>query len=174
MEMTNEVESMKHDKVGFLLTFIVLLGFWLLLSKFFDPVHVSLGIICSALVAFYSHDLLIEHSENILSRAGTIIRFIRYVFWIIRQIILANIDVARIVLNPKLPISPQIIKFDSKLRSSPALTTLANSITLTPGTLTVDIIDGEYYVHCLAVKHGDKLLEGTLERNVRKVFKEGI
>jgi multicomponent Na+:H+ antiporter subunit E len=77
----------------------------------------------------------------------------------------------RIVLDPKLPISPQIIKFKSDLPHDVALTTLANSITLTPGTLTVDIDENKtYYIHCLTKKHGDQLLKGDMQARVAAVY----
>lgn len=165
----------KKDIVGIFLTFIVLFGFWVFLSGLLDPMHLSMGIICSILVAFYSHDLLIRGSDSIIDRARTIIRFIIFGFWLLYQIFIANIDVARRVLDPKMPISPGIIKFSSRLKSDVALTTLANSITLTPGTLTMDIVGGDYYVHCLATELGEDLMKegGDFERRVEHVFGEG-
>ncbi|MCD5409334.1 MAG: Na+/H+ antiporter subunit E [Methanocellales archaeon] len=159
--------------VGIFLTFIVLFSFWIFLSGLLDAMHLSMGIICSILVALYSHDLLIRGSDSIIGRAGILTRFIKYGFWLLFQIFIANIDVARRVLDPKMPISPGIIKFSSRLKSDVALTTLANSITLTPGTMTMDIIDGDYYVHCLATEHGENLLKGDFEKHMEHVFGEG-
>lgn len=159
--------------VGIFLTFIVLFGFWVFLSGRLDVMHLSLGIICSFIVALYSHDLFIRGSGSIIGRAGILIRFIKYGFWLIYQIFIANIDVARRVLDPKMPISPGIIKFSSRLKSDIALTTLATSITLTPGTLTMDIIDGDYYIHCLATEYGEGLLKGDFEKHMEHVFGEG-
>lgn len=166
----------KKDIVGIFLTFIVLFGFWIFLSGLLDAMHLSMGIICSILVALYSHDLLIRGSHSIIGRVGISLRFIKYGFWLLSQIFMANIDVARRVLDPKLPISPGIIKFSSRLKSDVALTTLANSITLTPGTLTMDIIGEDYYIHCLATEHGENLLKGDFEdfeEHVEHVFGEG-
>jgi len=159
--------------VGIFLTFIVLFGFWVSLSGLFDVIHLSIGIICSILVALYSHDLLIRGSDSIIDRAGTLIRFIKYGFWLLFQIFMANIDVACRVLDPKMPISPGIIKFGSRLKSDVALTTLATSITLTPGTLVIDIVGEDYYVHCLATELGESLLKGDFERRMEHVFEEG-
>ncbi len=161
------------DIVGIFLTFIVLFGFWVFLSGLLDVMHLSMGIICSILVALYSHDLFIRGNDSIIDRAGTLIRFIKYSFWLLFQIFMSNIDVARRVLDPKMPISPGIIKFSSRLKSDVALTTLASSITLTPGTLTMDIVGEDYYVHCLATEHGENLLEGDFERRMEHVFGEG-
>jgi multicomponent Na+:H+ antiporter subunit E len=92
----------------------------------------------------------------------TAIRFMLYVPWLVYQIILANLDVAKRVLHPSMPIDPIVISFPSKLKSDLSMTTLGNSITLTPGTITVDIDeDGTFYVHCLAKEHAEPLLEKT-------------
>ena len=148
--------------------------FWLVLSTFFDPVHISLGVLSALIVTYWSHDLftLSQNSEETLKALKTTARFLPYSFWLLLQIIKANIDVVRIVLSPKLPISPQIIKFKSDLPNEVALTVLANSITLTPGTLTVDIDEEKnYYVHCLAKRHGESLLKGDMRAKVEGIFR---
>lgn len=161
---------MKLDKKSFLVVFSVLFIFWLLLSTIFDMPHVILGIICSAFLAYFYGDLLASRGARVLLGAKVLIKFIAYGFWLVVQIFLANIDVARRVLDPKLPISPRIIKYESKLSGDIARTAMANSITLTPGTLTVDVLNGDYYVHCLAEVHADRLKKGTLREKVLRVF----
>lgn len=152
-------------------TFILLYLFWLLLSGHYDLFHLSLGIVCCSLVAFLSHDLLFENgiSKNIVI---IIKRFISYLPWLIYQIILANFHVAYLVLSPKMPIDPKIIRFKTKLKSDIAKVTLANSITLTPGTITMDIIDGEFYVHAISEKMASDLLTGEMERKVAYIYLE--
>jgi len=154
------------------ISFLILFGFWILLSGRLDAMHLGLGLVCSLLVALSSHDLLITSYEGIFSRLGVFIRFIPYLGWLVWQIIIANINVARIVLNPRMPLSPGIIKLSSYLKSDMALTTLANSITLTPGTMTVDVVGIDFYVHCLAVEDEEKLLdeERKFERHVERLF----
>ncbi len=163
----------KENIASFSLTFAILFVLWAVLSTFFDIVHLSLGAICSLLVAYISYDLLIKPkgTKHVLIVLKTAAGFFLYFFWLTIQILKANIDVVMIILNPKLPISPEIIKFDSKLPNDVALTTLANSITLTPGTLTLDIDEKKkYYVHCLAKRHGDALLKGKMQSLVARVF----
>lgn len=152
-------------------TFILLYLFWLLLSGYYDLFHLSLGILCCSLVAFLSHDLLFENgiSKNIVI---IIKRFISYLPWLIYQIVLANFHVAYLVLSPKMPIDPKIIRFKTKLKSDIAKVTLANSITLTPGTITMDIIDGEFYVHAISEKVASDLLTGEMERRVAYIYLE--
>ena len=83
----------------------------------------------------------------------------------------------RRVVDPKMPILPGIIKFKSNLKSDVAQTTLATSITLTPGTLVVDVVGNDFYIHCLAIEDEEKILddEREFERQVERLFgvKEG-
>ncbi|MCL0056159.1 Na+/H+ antiporter subunit E [Dehalococcoidia bacterium] len=153
---------------GFWLTFILLFGFWLLLSGQMDIMHLGLGLVCSLLVALFSHDLLIKEG----TRLTIFMRFIPFLGWLVLQIIIANINVARRVIDPKMPILPGIIKFRSNLKSDVAQTTLANSITLTPGTMTVDVVGGDFYIHCLAIEDEEKILdiERKFERQVERLF----
>jgi multicomponent Na+:H+ antiporter subunit E len=152
----------------FWLTFVLLFGFWLLLSGRLDMLHLGFGLACSFLVALVSHDLLMKSSRGSLSRLRALIRLIPFLGWLVYQIILANIQVARIVINPKMPIRPGIVRFRSRLTGDVAQTTLANSITLTPGTMTLDIVGSDYYIHCLAIKDEEKILEDErgFERHV--------
>jgi multicomponent Na+:H+ antiporter subunit E len=71
-----------------------------------------------------------------------------------------------------MPINPGIVEFKTKLKSGLAMTTLANSITLTPGTITIDIRDGKYYVHALTKKVTDDLLSGEMENRVASIYDE--
>jgi multicomponent Na+:H+ antiporter subunit E len=153
-----------------LAVFAILFGFWLLLSGHYDLFHLSLGLICSLLVAFVSDDLLIENISG-SNRIVKTRRFLTYVPWLIYQIVLANLHVAYLVVNPK-AIDPRIVRFKTRLKSEFSMVTLGNSITLTPGTITMDIVDGEFYVHALSKKVADDLLGGEMERRVAHVFLE--
>jgi multicomponent Na+:H+ antiporter subunit E len=99
-------------------------------------------------------------------------RFMSYLPWLFYQILLANLHVARMVLHPRMPINPGIVEFKTKLKSGLSMTTLANSITLTPGTITIDIRDGKYYVHALTKKVTDDLLSGEMENRVASIYDE--
>ncbi|OHD65609.1 MAG: hypothetical protein A2176_13255 [Spirochaetes bacterium RBG_13_51_14] len=152
-------------------TFVILFGFWVVLSGKFDLFHLTLGFICSLVISMLTHNLLFANV-----RVGdiklTIIRFVRYLPWLIYQIFVSNFYVAYLVLSPKMPINPQIIRFKTKLESDISWVVLANSITLTPGTITMDIKDGEFYVHALAKKVADDLNAGEMEDRVAHIFME--
>ena len=162
----------RFHPAAFVATFSILLVLWLVLSGHYDAFHISLGLICCALVAYLSHDLLFPQFG--WGRSFEVFfRFLGYLPWLFYQIILANLHVAKMVLHPRMPIDPAIIEFETKLHSGLAQTTLGNSITLTPGTITVDIREGKYYVHALTKKVAHDLLSGEMENRVASIYGEG-
>jgi len=158
---------------GFFITFGVMCLFWIVLSGLFGAFHLIAGVISSALVACLSHDLLVEGKSD-----KTLLKFWRllcYIPWELWQIVLANIDVACRVLHPKMPIDPCVFEFETSLRGDWALTTLANSITLTPGTITINVEPerGKFQVHAIAKESADALLvDQTMQRKVAHIFME--
>jgi len=156
----------------YIATFLILFLNWLIWSGMFDAFHLSLGVISCALVTFISHDLLFKEGfsyRNIVEA----VRFIKYIPWLLYQIVLSNIHVAYLVLHPKMPIEPFMITVETKLKKDISLVTYANSITLTPGTITADIVDRKYYVvHCISKKVADDLFTGDMEKRVAHIFEE--
>ncbi len=156
---------------NFIATFILLYAFWLILSGKYDFFHLATGILCSMLTAFFSHDLLFANIR--LGDARVIAkRFLLYIPWLIFQIISSNIHVAAVVLSRKKTIAPRIVKFKTKLESDISWITLANSITLTPGTITMDIRDGEFIIHALNDKVAEDLDAGEMEDRIAHVYME--
>ena len=164
----------QEEKSGFknlIMTFVMLFGFWVLLSGKYDLFHLALGVGCSLLIAYLTHDLLFANVR--IGNARVIaMRFFAYIPWLLYQIITSNIYVASVVLGPKQRVKPQIIRFKTKLESDISWVTLANSITLTPGTITMDIKDGEFFVHALDKKVADDLHAGEMEDRVAHVYME--
>jgi len=158
---------------GLLVTFGIMFLFWILLSGMFDAFHLISGILSCAIVALLSHDLLVKSkSDKMLLKS---FRLLLYVPWELWQIVLANIDVAYRVLHPKMPIDPLIIEFETSLRGDFALVTLANSITLTPGTITILVEPerGKFWVHAIAKEPADALLvDQTMQKKVADVYME--
>ncbi|HUV51276.1 MAG TPA: Na+/H+ antiporter subunit E [Anaerolineae bacterium] len=161
----------KAEATRFIATFIIMFGFWLLLSGKYDLFHISIGVLCCGLVSHVSHGLLFANP-----RAGDmrviVKRFIVYIPWLMYQIVLSNLHVARLALWPKRLIDPKIIEFKSKLESDISMVTLANSITLTPGTITVDVKDGVFYVHAVSKKVAEDLMTGEMEDRIAHIFME--
>ena len=156
----------------YLVTFFLLFINWIVWSGMLDAFHLSLGVISCALVTFTTHDLLFKEEKVSGKLLREAMRFILYVPWLIYQIIMANLHVAYLTLSPKMPIDPQLVRFKSGLKKEISLVTLGNSITLTPGTITADIVDGEFYVHALSKKTADELLTGDMEQRVARIFEE--
>ena len=148
--------------------FLLLFAFWLILSGHYDLFHLSFGVVCAGLVTGLSSDLLsLGGRETGLS----IWRFVAYLPWLLYQVVLANFHVVHLILWPT-RIRPQIVRFRTGLRSELARTTLGNSITLTPGTVTMDVTGDEFVVHAVSDKAAQDLLGGEMERRVAKVFRE--
>ena len=156
--------------MGFLFTFIILLAFWLLLSGEFTVIILASAVIYCALIAWLSNDLLFEKGVNAGSLVRKTIKTLLYFPWLIKEIVLANINVAKRTLSPSMPIDPCIIKFKTNLKTDIGITTLSNSITLTPGTVTLSANkEGEYIVHALSREFADDLLSGEMQRRVQAI-----
>lgn len=149
----------RRDKTfSFIFTFITMYFFWILNSGVIELFYLSLGAISALFVSYLFHEKFTMIKELHLA-FRSFMRFIGYMPWIIKEIALASWDVAKRVLDPRMPIDPIIISFQSTLKSQLAMTTLANSITLTPGTITIDVEqDGTFYVHSLAKEPAESLL----------------
>jgi multicomponent Na+:H+ antiporter subunit E len=164
---------MREKSTAVLLTFCLMAAFWALLSGIFDAFHLIAGLVCCALVSILSHDLLVK-GENQRTFIKSL-RLAKYVPWELWQIVLANVDVAYRVLHPRMPIDPLVIEFETVLRGDFSLVTLANSITLTPGTITILVEPerGKFLVHAIAKEPADALLvDQTMQKKVAHIFME--
>ena len=134
----------------FLLWFIV----WLFLSWRPNVQHIITGIPVALFVSFMTADFFAEKQRSLFRSPLRYLWFIYYIAVFIWECLKANIDVAYRVIHPDLPIRPGTIKVKTSLRSDTGLTFLANSVTLTPGTTSVDIDkeNGFIYIHWLYVK----------------------
>ncbi len=119
-------------------------AFWFILSGSTAPLTLCLGALSAVGVAWWNRDL--ELLSEALRWAP---RFIAYLPWLLKEIVLSAIQVTKIVLDPKLPADPAVVTIRTALRGDLARTTFANSITLTPGTITIDVADGEFLVHAI-------------------------
>ena len=170
---SSEHTPRKRPLYPFLLTFIIMLGLWIVLSGKFDLFHLSLGVASCAIVAFFSCDLLFD-SPKTRGLLGSWIRFLQYVPWLLYQIFLANLHLIYLAFHPRMMdlIDPKIIKFNSYLQKDLSLVTFANSITLTPGTITVYVsIDGDFSVHAIDKKSAEGL-PGEMEARIARAFGE--
>ena len=155
--------------MSFVFTWLVLAVFWISLSGYFDPIHLAFGAVSVTLVSWMSHRHVLRGAPlgRSLSRAA---RLFAYVPWLFGQIIVANVEVIRCVLGFK-AIEPQIVRVPSGATDDFALLTLANSITLTPGTVTVDVEDHGrgLVIHALTQDAADGVKSGAMARRARRV-----
>jgi multicomponent Na+:H+ antiporter subunit E len=145
----------KHVKSRILLFICGFVG-WALLNWVPDWQHLAVGVFVAFFVAMMTGDMFTKrpHHFKDIRRYGWFLYYIPIFLW---EVFKANIDVAYRVGHPDIPIHPGIVKVKTRLTSDTGLTFLANSITLTPGTLSVDVDEknGYLYVHWIEVKHKD-------------------
>jgi multicomponent Na+:H+ antiporter subunit E len=154
----------------FALLFASAFGFYLLIGGTMTTFNVATGAVTATIVAAMLRRISTRGSVDLSGLAGRLGRMALYVPFLLWEIVVANIDIAKVVLHPRLPIDPEIVEFDAAVWSELPATTLANSITLTPGTLTVDVTQRHFTVHSLTEGSRTDLLAGGLERAVRFVF----
>ena len=154
--------------------FLIIFILWLLLTWSLAPQEVIVGIALALLLSIMLHDVFLQSSEKLVQPA-------RY-FWFLLYspvffyyVVRANLDVAYRVLHPEMPIRPGIVKVRTTLKSDMAKTFLANSITLTPGTLTVDIIGDHLYIHWINIVTEDpqeetEVIVKRFEVFLRRIF----
>ncbi|HUW58752.1 MAG TPA: Na+/H+ antiporter subunit E [Planctomycetota bacterium] len=147
---------------------------WLLITWSLQWQDVLVGVVFTVLVSFLAGNILPMRPSRLIDP--------RRLFWLLVYIpyflyycVKANLDVAYRVLHPEMPIRPGIVKVRTGLKTDLAKTFLANSITLTPGTLTVDIVDQDFYVHWIYIKGEDveehtRIIIDKFEPLLRKIF----
>ena len=157
--------------IYFVLTFII----WLLLTWSLQTQIIIAGLVASIVVSLLFHEILPKEHHIFISPVR-IFWFLVYIPVFFYYVIIANIDVVYRVLHPKMPIKPGIVKIITNLKTDSGITALANSITLTPGTLTVDLTeDGFLYIHWINVKSTDieeatKRIGQRFEYFIAKIF----
>lgn len=143
---------------------VTLFGYWLVLSGHYDTwLVVSGGVLSVAVVAFCMFKGITDEEGFPIEKLP---RALAYWPWLGWQMVLSAWNVTKLILDPKLPISPTMVKVDVLQKSAVGIATYANSITLTPGTVTIQIDDGELLVHALAEEVGNDLAGGEMDRRV--------
>ncbi len=144
--------------------FLLLLMFWIILCEKISLEIVVFGIIFSFLISYINSNVFtFMHLSNFF-KFNKVTLYVKFIFLLIKEIFIANIQVAKIVLNPRISISPCLVKFKTTLKNNLSKTILANSITLTPGTITVSIDGDEFIIHCLNEEYGESLTNSTFEK----------
>jgi len=159
----------------FIYTWIILFLIWYAFTTSLAPAELITGGVVSFILSIFTFKIFSCCGLKIFM-PHKFIYVIQYIFVFIIALIKSNLDVARRVISPSLPINPGIVEFETKLTNDFAKMVLANSITLTPGTLTVDVIDNKYYIHWIDVVSDKqeiafKEIAEDFEKVLLKIFK---
>ena len=146
---------------------LTLFVLWLLLSgqyTFDSRLILALGLASCTFVVAIALRMKIADREG--HPIHLLVPSLRYIPWLLWAIVKSNIDVTRCILNPRLPISPTLVKVKAGQQSELGQTIFANSITLTPGTVSLDVAEGEILVHALTRESAAEVADGEMDRRV--------
>ncbi|MFC7133801.1 MULTISPECIES: monovalent cation/H+ antiporter subunit E [Salinibaculum] len=144
--------------------------FYLAIGGFAGTFDFVTGAVSAAIVSVVLSGITFDRPVRPMRTGRTLARWLVYTPFLLWEIAKANIEVAIIVLRPSLPIEPSMEKIQPAVPGSLPVTSLANSITLTPGTITVDVRGNDFYIHTLTESAREALYDGDLEQAVRFVF----
>jgi len=167
-------QNNKYQLRNFLYLFVILVIIWLILTGTFHWQEISIGILISLIMSIFLSKRYEYLGLPPLS-VKRIIFFIAYIFVLLVEITKANFDVAYRVLHPKMPIKPGIVVIKTSLKQDIAKLILANSITLTPGTFTLDIKGDKMLIHWINVRYQDvdnssKMIGAKFEKYLKVIF----
>lgn len=154
---------------------IMLFAFWLLLTGSIERKFLTYGVLTALITAWVTYPLLLIPND-----AGTKKYFllgvnpgklVLYLLWLFWQLVLANLDVLKATVRPEIEIAPRIVRFRYQAENPIAKVCLANSITLTPGTVTIEVTeDGVFTVHALTDGAADGLKDGAMQEKAAWLF----
>jgi len=140
---------------------------WLLLSGHYTILILSLGVLSVLTVTWFVWRM--DRVDGELAVLPMRPRLLYYLLWLMWQVVLSNIDLVRRIWDPSLPIRPTWQRLDIKVTSPLAKMLYANSITLTPGTLTTDVRQDHFMVHSLTSDGIDELRKGGMESQIQRL-----
>ena len=150
---------------------IALIIVWLIWSGHTEPWLLGLGILSTVFVVCIVHAMRILDSESVPTWLGWR-RLAAYLIWLAKEVVKSNVDVARRIVAPSLPISPKMIRVTASQQTELGRVILANSITLTPGTVSVELQKDCVQVHALSHEGAEEDLSGGMNLRVAKL--EGL
>jgi multicomponent Na+:H+ antiporter subunit E len=149
---------------------IVLFAIWLLWSGHYTALLVSFGVLSCLLSVYLCQRMgIIDPEGHPIHLLGG---FLAYIPWLAWALVKANVDIARRILTPSLPISPRLIRVKASQKTHLGQVIYANSITLTPGTVSVDVEEGSIEVHALTKAAAEELIGGEMDRRVTRLENE--
>ena len=142
--------------------FIILFGFWLLMSGYYTPLILSLGVISCLLCVYLT--IKGKFLDNETLPIYFFPRLIQYTLWLIKEILKSNIQTAKVIIMKSE--EPELFSVKASQKTNEGKVTYANSITLTPGTVTTQIKDNVFEVHALTKEFGDSVRSSEMDRMV--------
>ena len=144
--------------------FILLFLSWLLLSGIYTGLLLGFGVLSCLVVVAICHRMKIVDLEGHPNHL--VLGLLRYIPWLLWAIVKANIDVVRRIVHPRLPMSPRVIRVEASQKTHLGQVIYANSITLTPGTVTIETDEGTIDVHALTREAAEDVHSGDMDRRV--------
>ena len=144
--------------------FILLAAAWLLWSGFFKPLLLGLGLLSCALTIALMHRM--GHFSGELFAWRYDFKLLGYWAWLAKEIVASSLEVARVVVDPRLPIKPRLVEVSIAELGPVDQVLLGNSVTLTPGSLAIDLHEGRLLVHTLTEEGAKQMLAGEMYRRV--------
>lgn len=164
---------MKKGKFKFNLNFfgaaLLFFLFWIAVSGSLHWQQLLLGAATVLFIAYFNRSLLIEPAERPAITGKSLAQMVLYCLRLLWEIVKANFQVAAIVLHPRLPISPQMVELEVDLHTTGCRVLLGNSITLTPGTLTVLAEQNRFVIHALTIDAGAGLAGWDLIKDLKQI-----
>ena len=146
--------------------FVLFYAFWILLSGYFTPFLLGAGAAVSLAVVWFAHRMEVADREGHPAHLG--LSALGYWPWLVKEILKSALDVSKVILDPRLPASPTVVRFKPRQKSSVGLVTHANSITLTPGTLSIEVGPDQFVVHGLTRESAGAAVDSEMDRRVER------
>lgn len=146
--------------------FVLFYAFWILMSGYFTPFLLGAGAASSAAVVWFVHRMDLADREGHPVHLGP--SALTYWPWLVKEIMKSALDVSKVILDPRLPASPTVVEFKPRQKTVVGLVTHANSITLTPGTLSVRVGPDRFVVHGLTRESAGAAVDSDMDRRVER------
>ena len=144
--------------------FLTLYAFWLLLSGFFTPFLMTAGAASALSVVLFARRMdVVDHEGHPIDMGP---KALVYWIWLFKEIVKSAWDVSKIILSPSLPVSPTMVRFKPSQRTDVGLVLHANSITLTPGTIAIEVGRDEFLLHGLTRSGAQGVVDSEMDRRV--------
>ncbi len=172
-------QSKRSKCLSLILQFVPLYVLWLLLSQHYQPFYLVSGALLCGIVVAFNREMFTsfmpaaqDGSLTFKSALRTAGQFLKYLPWLLYQVIHDNLLVAYLVVHPRMPIDPRLLGFKTNYNRSVSQVILANSITLSPGTMTVLAEDNHYIIHALIPSSCEGLINAETQTRVAKIYDE--